>query len=225
VTCTAPTLATGTTAPVITVVVTAPLHGALLSNTGTVTSATPDPVPANNTSTVTTAVGSVADLSLVKTGPKHVTAGANITYHLVVSNAGPDAAALVTVTDTLPPGVTFVSATGSGWTCTHNGNITVTCTRASLASGASAPVITLVVKAPAVPTSLANHANVTSTTFDPQPSNNSSAVPTVILPVTIGGGGNPLPHTGADGLLAGPLGVITLLLGIGLVMAARRRSS
>ena len=50
-------------------------------------------------------------------------------YQVDVANAGPSDAAAVTVTDTLPAGVTFVSATGTGWTCTNAGNVSVTCTR------------------------------------------------------------------------------------------------
>jgi uncharacterized repeat protein (TIGR01451 family)/LPXTG-motif cell wall-anchored protein len=223
VTCTLAALVSGTSAAPITVVVTAPNHGGLLTNRATVTSPTADPDPTNNSSSATTAVGAVADLSLVKTGPKRVTAGSRMTYHLVVTNAGPDASGLVTVTDTLPPGVTYVSASGSGWACSHSGSISVTCTRGSLASGSTAPTITLVVLAPAAVTNLANHANVTSTTFDPTPTNNTSSVPTAILPASTGGGGTPLPHTGADGLLAGPVGVLLLMLGVGLILAARRR--
>ncbi|HEY5033077.1 MAG TPA: DUF11 domain-containing protein, partial [Actinomycetes bacterium] len=148
-------------------------------------------------------------------------------YHLAVSNAGPDAAAAVKVIDTLPPGVTFVSASGSGWTCTHSGSITVTCTRGSLASGASAPIITLVVRAPAAATNIANHANVSSSTLDPVPNNNVSTAPTAILPASQGGGGGgggPLPHTGADGLGLLPLGLLLLALGATLVVVVRRRT-
>jgi uncharacterized repeat protein (TIGR01451 family) len=223
VTCTLPTLATGTSAAPISVVVTAPIHAAVLANTSAVTSSTADPDPSNNSSSVSTAVGNVADLSLLKTGPTTVTAGSDVTYHLVVTNSGPDAADAVTVTDTLPPGVTFVSASGPGWHCTHAGNVTVTCTLASLASGTSAAAITVVVKAPQIVTSLKNTANVTSTTFDPIPDNNTSAVPTSVLP-SKGGGGTPLPHTGAgNGLLAAPLGLVLLVLGGVLIVIARRR--
>ena len=222
VTCTLGTLATGTTASGITVVVTAPGHSALLSNGATVSSTTLDINPANNSSTANTAVGALADLSLVKTGPATVHAGSNFSYHLVVKNAGPDAAALVTVTDTLPPGVTFVSARGSGWTCTHVGNVTVTCTRPSLASGTTAPTITVVVKAPAAVTNIANAANVSSSTLDPVPNNNSSSVPTQVLAALKGGG--KLPHTGADGLGFLPLGVLLLALGATLVAVVRRRT-
>jgi uncharacterized repeat protein (TIGR01451 family) len=51
----------------------------------------------------------------------------------------------VTVTDALPAGLTYSSATGTGWACSHAGG-TVTCTRSNaLAVGSSYPAITLVV--------------------------------------------------------------------------------
>ncbi len=70
-------------------------------------------------------------------------------YSLVVVNNGPSDAANLSVADTLPAGVTFVSATGAGWTCTNVGNVSVTCTRPALAAGATAPTITVTVTAPA----------------------------------------------------------------------------
>ena len=90
-----------------------------------------------------------ADVSIVKSGPPTVTAGGSVTYTFAVANAGPSDAANLTVTDTLPAGVTFVSASGGGWTCTNSGNVSVTCTRPTLAAGATAPTITVVVTAPA----------------------------------------------------------------------------
>src|SRR5207253_4263688 len=128
----------------------------------------------------------------------------------------------LSVVDALPAGVTFVSASGAGWTCTHSANVSVTCTRASLATGTSAPVITIVVTAPGTPGSLANTAQVLASTVDPVPDNNTSTAPTSVLPASGGGGGGgggggsngpPLPHTGADGLLL--LSVGLALVGLG----------
>src|SRR3990172_2142212 len=73
-----------------------------------------------------------ADLSITKTdSPDPVVAGAPLTYTLSVRNAGPSDATTVTVTDTLPGGVTNVSASGDGWTCLQ----AVTCTRPILGAG------------------------------------------------------------------------------------------
>ena len=65
-----------------------------------------------NTATASTTVQARADLSITKTdSPDPVTAGKNLTYTVQVTNGGPSTASAVTVTDTLPAGVTFVSAT------------------------------------------------------------------------------------------------------------------
>ena len=75
----------------------------------------------------------------------------NATYTLTVSNAASTAATsgTVTVTDTLPSGLTLVSLAGTGWTCTAG-----TCTRAdALASGSSYPAITATVNVATAATS------------------------------------------------------------------------
>jgi uncharacterized repeat protein (TIGR01451 family) len=121
-----------------------------------------------------------ADLSVVKSAnPNPVLVNGTLTYTLMVANAGPTTATSVTVTDTLPPGVTFVSASGSGWSITHGGSV-VTCTRPSMASGASS-VITITVKAPSHPGSITNTAVVSSHTPDHNPNNNRSTVTTQVV--------------------------------------------
>lgn len=70
----------------------------------------------------------------------------NYSYSCLVTNTGANSATNVTALVTLDPQSTFVSASGTGWTCGHSGGV-VTCTRASLAVGA-APVITVTVTSP-----------------------------------------------------------------------------
>ena len=110
-----------------------------------------------------------ADLSLTKTAASATaTSGEQISYALAVSNGGPDTAQHLTLTDTLPSGMTFVSATGDGWACTNAGAVT-TCTRAQLGSGATTTV-TLVATA-AQSGAVTNSATVGSETYDPNPGN------------------------------------------------------
>ena len=45
---------------------------------------------------------------------------------LAVTNAGPSQATGVTVTDTVPEGLTYVSASGNGWVCAEDAAV-VTC--------------------------------------------------------------------------------------------------
>ena len=102
-------------------------------------------------------------------------AGGTLTYTLQAANAGPSPASGVTLADTLPDGVVFVSATAGQGSCQNQAR-DVTCTIGTIASGSAVPV-TIVVRVPAGSTDVAltNVANVTATTSDPDPSNNSAS--------------------------------------------------
>ena len=130
-------------------------------------------VSANCTIAVT-APADQADVSIVKSGPipPTVAANTNITYTIVVRNAGPSAAAGVTVTDILPAGTTFVSATSP---CSSSIG-TVTCSLGTMPSSgsASSATITLVVVGPSSSGPFDNTATVVSTTPDPNTANNRS---------------------------------------------------
>ncbi|MGD2154958.1 MAG: DUF11 domain-containing protein, partial [Gemmatimonadales bacterium] len=158
-----------------TVIVVAPASGPL-ENVAKVSSTTADPDATNNRSTVSTSVTEQADLEVVKTGPASVLANDTVTYVITTANNGPSTATNVTVTDTLPSGVTFVSATNGG-AYTEPDSV-VTWTIASLANGAS-QVDTVKVLAPASGT-LDNLAAATSDTGDPDATNDTSSVSTSV---------------------------------------------
>jgi uncharacterized repeat protein (TIGR01451 family) len=144
-----------------------------------------DASPANNSATDTDTVIAAADLSITKTTSSTFTVGSNASYTLTVANGGPQSAAgTITVSDTLPAGLTYVSAVGTGWACSNSSG-TVTCTRAGpVTSGTTLPAITLTIAvgATAAP-SVTNTASVSSnTTFDQDATDNSSSVTS---PVTI----------------------------------------
>jgi uncharacterized repeat protein (TIGR01451 family) len=84
------------------------------------------------------------DLTVTKTASpadgSNVSTGATITYTLTASNSGGATATNVPIRDILGTGLTYVSATGSGVTCTHPSAQQIDCTVASLALGASATV-------------------------------------------------------------------------------------
>ncbi len=118
-----------------------------------------------------------ADLALTKThNPNPVTVGSDLTYALTVRNNGPDTAAGVTLTDTLPADVTLVSTTPSQGSCI--GMSAVTCNLGSLADGASA-TITIVVTPTATGT-ITNSASVTGIGTDPNTANNTATVTTTV---------------------------------------------
>jgi uncharacterized repeat protein (TIGR01451 family)/CSLREA domain-containing protein len=179
VTFTVPALPVGGLAVVVYSII-APPTGTI-TNTVTVAATEFDPQPANNTATVTTPVIPVANLSISK-APSFPTAiagtitpSAQLTYTILVTNNGPSPAANVVVTDVLPAGLTFVSAGGSGWTCSFSAP-TVTCTRPTLTVGA-APAIQIVATAPVTPgLMLTNTAVVNAATFPNTPVTSNSVV-------------------------------------------------
>jgi uncharacterized repeat protein (TIGR01451 family) len=127
--------------------------------------------------------GDVADLSVSNAdAPDPVTAGDELTYTVQASNAGPQAATGVTLTDELPgDAVTFVSASSTAGACGHAAG-TVTCPIGALAAGATATA-TIVVDTIAAGV-LSATASVTGEQGDPVMAGNSAtATTTVALPV------------------------------------------
>ena len=168
-------------------------NGTTISNTATISSSTTDDSPGNDSATATTTVNAGADLSVTKTGPAEQGAGFDISYSITVTNPGPNDAANVGLSDTVPANTTFRSFTqntGPTFTCNTpivGGTGTVSCSIASLAAGTTA-TFTLVVNVNAdvvEGTTISNTASVSSTTSDPNQANNSSTVTTQIV------GGNP----------------------------------
>ena len=85
------------------------------TNTGTISDADQfDPNTGNNTASATETPQQAADLLLIKSvSDATPNVGDQIVYTITVFDAGPDAATGVQVTDLLPAGLTFVSATPS----------------------------------------------------------------------------------------------------------------
>ncbi|MBV8518369.1 MAG: ExeM/NucH family extracellular endonuclease [Acidobacteria bacterium] len=128
----------------------------------------------------------VADLAITKTdSPDPVTAGANLTYTINVTNNGPDAADTASWTDTLPTGTTFVSLSPvAGWSCTTpavGANGTISCTNATFAVGSAMFTLTVnVAPSVAAGTVLSNTASITSNTGDGSPGNESATTTTTV---------------------------------------------
>jgi uncharacterized repeat protein (TIGR01451 family) len=122
-----------------------------------------------------------------------------VTYTITVNNLGPDPAIGVTMTDTIPASMTFVSATPTQGTCTGMGP--VICSLGNMNSGSSATV-TVVARTGAVGASM-NSATVSSATPDPNPGNNTASATFVAFIPTL----SPL----LLGLLAAVLAAAALL--------------
>jgi len=196
---TLPTLQAGDTFTVLakgTVIVYA--QGPII-NTASVTSTTFDPDMSNNSATVTTATNSAADLSIVKLGSSDTIAtGDTLIYTLLLSNAGPEIAKNVIVTDVLPtdllnPEYSFNNGPWTPWTgqlnigdLAENTNATLQI-RSTVNAGASSPIT--------------NTATISSDTLDPNLDNNTSTAQTDVtdladLAITKQGDQDPIPLGG-----------------------------
>ncbi|HEX6624986.1 MAG TPA: FG-GAP-like repeat-containing protein, partial [Pyrinomonadaceae bacterium] len=154
--------------------------------------------------------GANADLAVTKRDSRDpVMVNNSLTYTLSVTNHGPDPASNARVTDTLPAGIAFVSATPSQGTC--GGTATVTCDLGTLASGATATVF--VVVTPSVPgATLSNTAGVTSDTPDLDASDNSATQETRVSAQPSIAGRITTVTTGPFGGQVVPLGGVTVTL-------------
>src|SRR4029434_8107533 len=117
-----------------------------------------DSTPADGSVTIATAA--LPDLTISKTAsaPTLVRGGTGSFTLTVTNNGGVTNGTTVTVSDSLPTGLTPTSASGNGWTCT----LAVSCTRTdALNPTASYPAITIQVNVAAnAGASLTNTATV-----------------------------------------------------------------
>ena len=128
-----------------------------------------------------------ADLALtLGASTASVARGGQVTYTLTVHNNGPQAATNIAVVDTLPPGLTFVSATSG---CSVSAAI-VTCSFDSLASGGTA--ISNVVAVATTAGSFTDQASTSSAVPDPVSTNNSRSA-SLVITQSSGSNGNKIP--------------------------------
>src|SRR3569833_728688 len=133
---------TGATKTVDIVMTVTAAGGSTLSSTAGATSTTPGET-ASSVTQITT-VGAGADLALTASGsPSTVVAGGLVTYTLIANNLGPDSSSALNVVNTLPPNVTYVSSSGSGWSCSASG-ATVNCSNTATLPIGSISTLTIV---------------------------------------------------------------------------------
>lgn len=133
-----------------------------------------DTSPSDNTAVVTTTVSTAADVALGLTAnPNPGILNNNITLALSVTNLGPSTAGTVSLTNILPSGISFVSATASQGSCTHLSG-QVTCAFGSLTAGTvvNVSIIGRVIALGAQ----TNVATVASSALDAAPANNSATI-------------------------------------------------
>ncbi|HEX3562558.1 MAG TPA: hypothetical protein VHU24_06940 [Solirubrobacterales bacterium] len=124
-----------------------------------------------------------ADLSITKTAsPNPVAAGGALTYKITLANAGPDAATNVIMSDHLPTGVTFGSATSTQGSCSQAKGV-VTCPIGTMGAPPGQPVeVTIQVKAPDKGGKITNTAAVRADQKDPNNSNDKASATTTVNP-------------------------------------------
>lgn len=145
-----------------------------------------------------------------------------VTYTISVTNLGPATAEDVIVTDTLPATMTFVSATAEVGTCSQSGGV-VTCSIGDLAVGDKVDIeVTVETEAFGEVTNFdpVNVVEVSSSSPDPNLSNNRDAEPTAIievLDVVV------LPFTGMYGDIWFFLAIALMATGAALLLFSSRR--
>ncbi len=183
VNCTVGPLAAGATTTVTLAFSVPSIYTGPTTFTSTATVSPADPTP-NNTANVSTTV-LVPDLVILV--PSYTTSvqagsnnnnGNNVTYTIQVQNNGTAAASNVTITDTIPAGMTFDPAANPGWTQTGLTTLTYPLPGGSLAPSASASPVTLVLGVKRDYNSGATIQNtLTVNPTDSNPSNNSTTPP------------------------------------------------
>lgn len=127
------------------------------------------------------------DMAITMAGPASDNAGGNASYTLTVTNLGPNFAPTVSVSDPLPNGTTFVSATTTQGICTAPSTTTsgaVRCLLSSMLPGASATItVTLNLQATTTNTASVQAFDAAGAPLsDPNPANNAASFTTSIGP-------------------------------------------
>lgn len=118
----------------------------------------------------------LADMSITANGPASGQTGANLAYNLTITNGGPNTANQVSVTDNIPQGTVFNSATASQGYC--SGTYVVQCNLGTIADNGTATVTINVTALNAG--AVQNTAQVSAAQGDPNLNNNTVTTSTSI---------------------------------------------
>jgi len=138
-----------------------------------------DGTPTN--STVTTSIAPNADLATTKTGSTSATPDSSVSYTIATANLGPSPAEAVTITDSIVPGLTGVTASNGGVYYAATGIVPegpVTITRETVTR-------TIGFTVPPTLTSIRNTARSSSIAPDSTPANNNGTNPNATPTISI----------------------------------------
>jgi uncharacterized repeat protein (TIGR01451 family) len=186
--------------------------------------------PGENVQHVDAGFWAPTSLKLVKSVIGGPTADRVVTYRLRVSNIGERGTMdVITVTDSLPTGLTATSVDGAGWTCTRMLTSVACASTAALEPGEFHDITLVGTIDPSVDGPIVNHAQLTvrDSGDDQVPADNESAAEVRVLGAEQRP--NPLPSqlafTGSNFLLLLMLGGASTAAGGALRAAARRRQA
>jgi uncharacterized repeat protein (TIGR01451 family) len=147
------------------------------TSTATVSSDDADPTPADNSAPFTVTILPLVDLQVaISASPIPAAVGENLIYTVTTTNRGPDDASSVLVTDALPAGVTFISATSNTGSPPSVASGTLTAAIGALPVGAVATVqITVKATVPAGST-LVDSASATAAEQQANPADSSASL-------------------------------------------------
>ena len=141
----------------------------------------PPTTAVTQSNTVDIILAAASDIYVQKTGPTSVQGGDDVTYNITVGNNGPDKAVDVLLYDTLPAQLSnpqYSTDKGLTWN-TWTGMI-------SLGDMETSQISTILIRGtsenPKITTVMTNSANVTASTHDPNPDNNTSTFNTTVIP-------------------------------------------
>ena len=190
----------GTESCIITVTV---AEAGVIENTATVSSSTDDPTPANDSASAMLGGAELADVAIELNTDLVASpiVGSTFAYLVTVANNGPGVASNLDISLMLSPAVAYIADTCGGFLVGDTLNWSV----ASVANGAvfNCQVDVLA----AVPMQADTSAQVTTESFDPDLSNNTTALQTII-------GALAVPALS-------PLGLLLMMLLLGLVAVRR----
>ncbi len=155
--------------------------------------------------TISDIITPTADLLVrVTDSPDPVMVGAVVNYTVAVTNFGPAAATGVVLSNQLPAGVTFLTATPSQGSCSQAAGV-ITCNVGSLSSGASATVT--IAARTTVPGLITDVAGVSGGQVDLNLADNVHSAKTTVSPLTVTFG-----RQGNNLVISWPVGVPGVVL-------------